>query len=267
MSGKNITFVFGAGAVENSWDPVIRAISNTYGIETNRDGANFLMAKDIYLLRAFSTFAGRDHYPEYFPMIKSRIGKLKQNIASELLRAQEDGEIKSRPTLKEIVDKFANENLDKIAIVSTNWDEVIDLAINKLFRWGKPNLTRNIECYHIHGSISNPEMLYLPSEITMENYRSKIEENKFGNDHRFLTSLLKDNNKTILYGISLDPLDAELNVTLAGGWQSPMNEEIIIINPDHEKVAGRVRLLLDPRTSTKITAYDPSDLHKKVDYG
>ena len=266
MKGKNITFIVGAGAVENSWNPVIRAISNTFNIETNSDGANFLFARNVYLLKTYSIFAKRDHYPQIFDIAKSNISILKQNIASELKKAQISGEIKPRKNLQEIVNKFVTLDVDKVALVSTNWDEVIDMAINKLYRWGRHPLTKDIDCYHIHGSISLPDMLYLPSEITLENYRSRNEENKMGDNHRFFMSLLSEVNKTILYGISLDPLDAELNQSLAAGWVSQNLEEVIIINPDHERVAKRVKLLLDEDFPAKITGYHPNDLNRKIEY-
>nr|WP_299344250.1 hypothetical protein [Allomuricauda sp.] len=266
MSRKDITIIVGSGAVENSWVPVMRAIKKTHGINTNRDGANFLMAREIYQLRSYSKFAQRNHYPEVFRIMKSNVDLLKQNIAYELGEAQKTGEIKARQLLKELVDKFTDEGLDRIAIVSTNWDEVIDIAINKLYQWGKRGMTRSINCYHIHGSINNPSTLYLPSEITLENYRNENEEKVIANNHLNFISLLRNNNKTILYGISLDPLDAELNVALAGGWGSKLNEEIIIINPNHEVVAERVKLLLDKKSSIKIVGYNPSNLNQKIEY-
>ena len=266
MSRKDITLIVGAGTVENSWLPVIRAIERTYDINTNRDGANFLMAREVYLLRSYSTFAQRDHYPEVFKIMKSNVDILKQNIAHELRKAQETGEIKARPILKEIISKFTDESSDRIALVSTNWDEVIDVAINKVYRWGKPSKTRDIECYHIHGSIKKPSTLYLPSEISLENYRNEDEEMLIANNHINFVSLLQNNNKTILYGLSLDPLDAELNVALSGGWQSKKNEEIIIINPNHEIVAERVKLLIDRKSTIKIIGYHPNDLNTKIEY-
>jgi hypothetical protein len=109
-------------------------------------------------------------------------------------------------------------------------------------------------------------MLYLPSEITMEPYRSKIEENIFGNDHSNFMNLLRSSHKIILYGLSLDPLDAELNVSLASSSLSSQTEEIIIINPAHELVAGRVKLLLNYKQNVKIHGYDPGNLSKKFVY-
>lgn len=201
-----------------------------------------------------------------FEIMKSNISKLKQNISNELKKAQSSGELRPRSNLKDIVEKFVAPNINKGLLVTTNWDEVINIAINRLYRSNNPTPNRDIECFYIHGNINLPEELYLPSEITQENYRTKKEELKLGKNHGSFMSALEQGNKTILYGISLDPLDAELNQTLAAGWSSSNLEEIVIINPNHAKVAERVILLLDIRYPVKIIAYDPGDLSNKIEY-
>nr|WP_298996059.1 hypothetical protein [uncultured Allomuricauda sp.] len=266
MKGKNITFVVGAGAVENAWNPVIRAINKIEGIETNCDGANFLFARYIYLLKFYSTIAKAGKYPEMFEMMNTNIRILKNNIAEELKKAQNSGEIQPRENFKEIVDKFVMPKENRASLVTTNWDNVIGLEINKIYRSNNPNTNFKIESFHIHGSIESPDELYLPSEITQEIYRTKEEEMKLGSNHGSLMSLLEKGNRTVLYGISLDPLDAELNQTLGAGISSPNIEEVIIINPSHEIVANRVKLLLDKRLPAKLLAYNPNDLTKKIEY-
>ena len=135
--------------------------------------------------------------------MKSNISILKNNIAEELKNAQNNGEIKPRANFKEVINKFVSSNVDKAYLVSTNWDEVIDKEINRLFRANHPEPNSDIQCFHIHGSIGSPEELYLPSEITQENYRTDDEEMKMGSNHGSLISLLEKGNRTILYGISL----------------------------------------------------------------
>ena len=77
---------------------------------------------------------------------------------------------------------------------------------------------------------------------------------------------MEKGNRTILYGISLDPLDAELNHALSVGWKSKENEEIIIIDINHEKVAKRVKLLLEKRSQVKVVGYHPEDLTNEINY-
>lgn len=266
MQGKNIILVVGAGAVENAWNPVIRAVNRTLNINTDADGANFLFARHIYLFRFYAKVASNGSYKEFLDIMKSNISILKENIANELKSAQKNGEIRPRRNFKEIVEKFVTPDIDKAFLVSANWDEVIDKEINRLYSSNYPRPNSQIECFHIHGSIHSPEELYLPSEITQENYRTWDEESRMGRNHESLMSLLHGANRIVLYGISLDPLDAELNQTLAAGWASPKIEDIIIVNPSHEKVAKRVKLLLDPRYPAKITGYGPNDLGTGIEY-
>ena len=266
MKGKNVNFIVGAGAVENAWAPVIKAIKETLRIETNGDGANFLFARYIYLLKFYAKLSSKGDYADYLDGMKSNISILKQNIANELIKAQNTGEIKAQKNFKEIVNKFVSSNLDKALLVSTNWDEIIDIEINKLFCSNHPKPNSKIESFHIHGSVKTPEEIYLPSEITQENFRTEDEENKMGSNHANLMSFLEKGNRTILYGISLDPLDAELIQTLAAGWSTSNIEEIIIVNPSHEKVAKRVKLMINERYPAKIYGYDPNNLDLKIEY-
>ena len=52
---ERIALLIGTGSVENAWNPVLKAFKEVTGLETTPDGANFIFAKWIYLLRFFST--------------------------------------------------------------------------------------------------------------------------------------------------------------------------------------------------------------------
>jgi hypothetical protein len=266
MESKNVTFVVGAGAVENSWQPVITAINKTLEIEIDGDGANFLFAKNIYLMRFYAKFASRGIYKNHITRVKENISLLKENISIELKIAEKNNLIKPHKEFKAIVKKFISSNIDKAFLVTTNWDEVIDNEVNKLYHSNYPKPNSIIQSLHIHGSINSPNGLYLPSEITQEMYRTSEEEKKMGKNHGLFISLLEKGNRTILYGISLDPLDAELNHALSVGWKSKENEEIIIIDINHEKVAKRVKLLLEKRSQVKVVGYHPEDLTNEINY-
>ena len=267
MVNKNVTFVVGAGAVENSWNPVITAINKTFDIETDGDGANFLFARSIYLMRFFANFASRGILENGTTKgMKKNISILKENISMELKTAQKNNLIRPHKEFKAIVRKFISSRIDKASLVSTNWDEVIDNEINRLYQLNYPKPNSVIQSLHIHGSINSPNGLYLPSEITQELYRTDEEEKRMGKNHGLFINLLEKGSRTILYGISLDPLDAELNHALSEGWKSKINKEIIIIDLDHEKVAKRVKLLLDKRSQVKIVGYHPENLAIGVNY-
>jgi hypothetical protein len=144
----------------------------------------------------------------------------------------------------------------KFAVISTNWDTIVNQAINNFaYKIGHEN---QINIFHLHGSIENPNSLYLPSEITCENYRTVAEDKEHGINQATLLTILKKANQIILYGISLDPLDAELNQTIFESLKNDDLQEVIVINPDYKKVSNRVKLLLEESNKNiKISCYNP----------
>lgn len=115
--------------------------------------------------------------------------------------------------------------------------------------------------FHIHGSIEAHKHLYLPSETSMENYRSDAENYKLGYDHFTTFRFISEVNVIILYGISLDPLDAELNLLLNGTFSTSKTiREVIIVNPSYQVVRKRVKLLLFARTGIKVRCFDLKNL-------
>ena len=99
----------------------------------------------------------------------------------------------------------------------------------------------------------------------MENYRSDAENDKLGYSHFATYHFLSEANSIILYGISLDPLDAELGLLLNGAFsQSKTISEIIVINPCCQKIRKRVKILLFPRTDIIIRCFKPENLETEV---
>lgn len=92
--------------------------------------------------------------------------------------------------------------------VSTNWDMVIDAEADLWVKEKYPDI-ESAKVFHIHGSITEHQHLYVPSETSMENYRSDAENHKIGLAHAATHHFLAEANVIILYGISLDPLDTE----------------------------------------------------------
>lgn len=262
----NVVLIVGAGAVENAWHPVVRAINKTFDVETDVDGANFLLARSICVLKFYAEVASSGKYIEMFAGMKRDISIVKKYISQELKEAQQGGEIKVRSEFKQILDKFVTNDIrNKAWLVSTNWDEVVDDEINKLYQSNNPDNTK-VKCFHLHGSFRCPENMYLPSEITGEIYRTKIEKIEIANEHSIVMDMLNHADRVILYGLSLDPLDAELNQTLYSGWLSNNIKEIIVINPEHNKVAKRVKLLLDKEFPVNVIGVCPSNLNEKFEY-
>ncbi len=158
------------------------------------------------------------------------------------------------------LDKFIFQEGIEFISISTNWDTVIDKAIN----YEHPG---KYETFHLHGIITNPDMLYLPSEVAMEPYRSEQDRKTILEYHASFMHAITESHSVILYGLSLDPLDAELSEILSYGLDSSNIKEIIIINPDHERISKRVKLLLASWIrKVNVFAYLPDELSVKIQY-
>lgn len=258
INKNKIAILVGAGTVENAWTPILNVFKVIYGNEIDTDSANFLFAKSICALRLYSKS------PKGIVQLKEEQGLvsiMKELIAEQLLVYQKAGILRPRKEFSDILDKFIFSNHHNLfGFVSTNWDTVIDDEAN---RWVKEKYydIENAKVFHIHGSIEEHEHLYLPSETSMENYRSDEENHKVGYDHFTTYQFLSEANVIILYGISLDPLDAELNLLLSGAFTKGKTiREVIIINPDYQKIRKRVKILLFPRTDIIIRCFKPQNL-------
>lgn len=259
---NKIAILVGTGAVENAWEPILNVFRLINGNETDSDSANFLFAKSICAMRLYSKLPkGGKKLQEEQELVKS----MKEVIGDSLKQAQKAGILKPRKEFKDILDNFVFVNPNNLfGFVSTNWDTVIDAEADRLVKEQYIDI-ESAKVFHIHGSIEEHEHLYLPSETSMENYRSDNENHKVGYDHFTTCQFMSEANVMILYGISLDPLDAELNLLLSGAFTKGNSiKEVIIINPDYQKIRKRVKLLLFPRTDITIRCFQPENLDIEV---
>jgi hypothetical protein len=259
---KRTALIVGAGAVENSWAPVIRVLERFHPAPLTNDGANTFMALLIYLLRWWSS-NDTDLGKQQLIAHKSFLAEMRESISSELSVAQKRNEIRVRSEFPNIVERMLVEHSTEFMFVTTNWDTVVDdaLAIHL-----KDLAPFTLFPLHIHGSLKNPDTLYLPTEVTKEPYRSFEQEQEIGGLHGSIMRGLESASRVVLYGISLSPLDAELNQTVAAGWDNPHLTEINIIAPNHKEIAQRVNVLLANQREIKVTGFEPSDLSKPTDY-
>lgn len=258
---NKIAILVGAGAVENAWEPILTCFKPINGQETDADTANFLFAKSICAMRLYSKSPkGIVQLKEEQALVKS----LKEAISLSLKFAQQRGTLKPRKEFQSVLNKFVFANPSNLfGFVSTNWDTVIDCEVARLVK--ERLLNHNGKVFHIHGCIEEHEHLYLPSETSQENYRSDEENEKLSYDHFGAYKFFSEGNVIILYGISLDPLDAELNLFLNGVLtESKTIREIIIINPDYQKIRKRVKILLWPRTDITIRCFSPENLETEL---
>lgn len=254
--------IAGAGAVENAWQPVLRALQPLHDFPLTADGANSFLARLVYLLRWWSSDKddfGRQQLELHLRFLK----RIREAIAAELKEAQRKGEIKARQALETLLKKFLVPYGREFMLVTTNWDTVIKCAIEKL-------LLKDFRCrlmpLHIHGSVDDPDTLYLPSEMTKEPYRRQEEQQAIGTMHGNIWKGLERAQRIIIYGLSVDPLDAELGQTLACGFSNPYLEEILIVDPNHSLVAHRINLLLGRRRDVAVKGVNARTMEVEADY-
>lgn len=255
----------GAGAVENAWQPVIRALQPGFTDPLDGDGAYCALARSVYLARFYATWKGSEA-EEKKAWAAKYLNEIKQSIATALRADQKAGLLRTRKELLAILHKFIFSEIHQSVLISANWDTVVDQEINRLGESNYPKPGSDIKTLHIHGSIDEPTGLYLPSEVVREAYRTEEEDLAMGNLHGSIWQTIEQCHICVVYGLSLDPLDAELSQTLVAGWSNPNLQEVIIINPSHEKVANRAKFMLDERYPAKITGYHPAALDKPVIY-
>jgi hypothetical protein len=255
---NGLALIVGAGAVENSWAPVLRALQHYYEFPLTADGANSVLARIVYLLR---WYASTNNEVE-LAATKQFLVEVRSRICEELRIAEATNEITIRQAFYRIIDRFVTVRTNKLMFVTTNWDTVAETALRAYLN---PQYSGDLYPLHVHGSVATDDVLYLPTEVTRELYRSPDEDQRIGKLHGTIWRGLEKARWVVIYGLSLSPLDAELAQTLAAGWSNPLLERIDVIVPDHSVVAHRINLLFDERTIT-VNGYDPDHLDAPVDY-
>lgn len=259
---KISALITGAGAVENAWDPILKALTPFNDFPLTADGANSYLARLVYLARWFTT-STCENADQYSKEILDSLHSAKSNIIRELKKAEKSHEIRPRPSLEPLVKELLIPYGSTFTLITTNWDTVVSNAIKKILR---PDYRLNLRPIHIHGSVAKLSTMYLPSEMTKEPYRKSKDEQAIGRIHGLVWSTLERVQRVIIYGLAIDPLDAELGQTLAAGWSNPNLEEILIVDPNHQIVSHRVNLLLDPRRVVQVKGHNPITLQEEADY-
>ncbi|UEG48544.1 hypothetical protein LK994_07830 [Ferruginibacter lapsinanis] len=261
---EKVCLITGAGAIENAWKPIIRILEPEYKFVFDIDSSNFFLSLLVYQLRTIA-FDDSPNSKQHLELMLRDYHLIKSELCRSLIFAEKHKEIFIRKQFFSVLDKFIFQKHIKSVQITTNWDTVVDNAVNYYGHSTEGGIVGRLETFHLHGSVQNSKTLYLPSEITREPYRSKEESVQMLKNHSSVLNAVSECNRTILYGISLDPLDAELAQILSLGWDSINTKEIVVINPDYKKVAKRIRLLLnDEERNIKVTAYLPDDLENEV---
>ena len=252
MTPKTALFV-GAGAVERAWDPIVSALQHFTPVEINADQASCMLARSVFLRRFFSSFTGPDSIHANYDLLE----KQKERLAEELKLAEQGGIIRAREDIEWVVNQLLLPRSPVFYVVSTNWDHTVDNAIKKVLSAHAGTQTR---VFHLHGSYNEPDTLYLPSEISSEPYREKSHTQEIGGRHVGLMDALSELEHLVVYGLALDPLDAELTQTISTIIDSPAIKTIDILDLNPERVAGRIALLMKKPTLPSIKCIRPTDI-------
>ncbi|MCC8363619.1 hypothetical protein LK996_11120 [Lysobacter sp. A6] len=256
---KMVALIVGAGAVQNAWAPVLRAVQPYYDFPLNGDGVNSFLARLVYLLRWFASIGDTNELTKH----KTFLAEVRQRICDELRDAEERGELSVRSSFESVVERFVVDRSNTFLLINTNWDEVVDKALLRILH---DRFLVTLRPLHVHGSIAHQHMLYLPTEVTREPYRTPEEDKEIGTIHGSIMRGLEGVTHVVVYGLSLSPLDAELCQTLASGWNNATLRQIDVIVPDHDLVANRVNMLLNPKRTVAVTGYHPDQLDTPIDY-
>lgn len=196
-------FIVGAGAVENAWDPVIKALQRWHDFPLSADGANAFLARLVYLLRWWSASDWEGAAAE-LKQVKQFLTQVRGSLGKAIRQAEEREQIHVRPEFTDIVHKMVVSHGSRFLLITTNWDNVVGAALRSLLNTRTTKFT--VKPLHIHGRAVAPNTLYLPTEMTQEPYREKSEEQSIGGMHGSIWRALEQAHRAVVYGLSISPL-------------------------------------------------------------
>lgn len=244
-------FIVGAGAEVDPWTPVIAAINKTINpvpFVTDSLGANWWLAQHVYQRRTFHSgyFAGK--LPEA-PLAAERARlndvdrQLKQAISAHLLDAYRSGRLALQPQFMGIARQQRWGNRPRF--LTTNWDPLLPTFIRSE-RPGETVTTDEVTMIHgaCDGVLPKKCELFLPTEAQTDLHHDGQASTFFS---AALGSLWRGvagaQRNLVLYGLSLDPTDAELCATIALGLtETPISCRIWLANLSKEESKLRQRM-------------------------
>lgn len=227
-AAKTVMLV-GAGALANAWVPLFRALRQKVFPQLLDDSglANQLLARQVQKLRLFCG-DGRVPDSEDMERLRDQHHAFLEAIRVEFTLA----ELKARPRFTPIVQKLVPPD-SELKVITTNWDFGVDRAVNA----SRPGTG----VLHLHGRIDNPFGLYLPSETSTERYHLQFETVQYAGATFEALETLSAATHVLVYGLSFDPLDAELcNIAWASRPAQLRRIDVVDIYP--EDVAKRLAL-------------------------
>jgi hypothetical protein len=260
QGGRKVVLFAGAGAVERSWEPVRRALRKTFPALLTADNAAFAVAHLVYQLRlACSRPAAEDPAHALGEQLRGRLERVRREIAGELRRAQDAGELRTHVSFDRVVERLALAEDAAFTLITTNWDEVVDRRVRELCG---PIRAKQLSIHHLHGRLSEPDSLYLPSEMRCEPYRDQAEARALDALHTAAMRDLERADRMIVYGVSLSPLDVELAFAIGEVCRRGTLADIHVIDRDACAVAERLSITLGRSDLPPIHCSCPDELER-----
>jgi hypothetical protein len=243
-------FLLGAGAITNAWVPVIQALREfrPHAEITTGEQANFVLAQWVYHQRSRALRLAMDDVIEEDRETARRVERqdlrLRQNIAAHIRVAAEQDFYGVR---RGLVPLLHNPQWgERRFIITTNWDRALETDLG----------FRRESVIHIHGDVEVPSLLYLPTETAAEPYRSREQNAQVAAHTSSAVRIIQGAKQLCIYGLSLSPLDAELNVVLGVGLEPregpPVPIYVCNLKEAVSETAWRVRAALDGVANTRI---------------
>jgi hypothetical protein len=166
----------------------------------------------------------------------ARYNRIKRRIAVRLREAEHAGTLNVRPPLDSLIQQHVQATP---CVFTTNWDRSLDRYLREHYQSAPPVI-------HLHGSSKSSKTLYLPSEVIEEPYRSAAENGAFGSEALRVIQVMQNCQRLVVYGLSFEPLDAELGVVVSSAADAL--EQIDVVDPNHKPVMERIAALVLPAT-------------------
>jgi hypothetical protein len=237
----------GAGIVEKAWAPVLRALQAVKPEVKTPDAANTFLAARVHLRRFWQQRLTDKAKPSTQAPSRDRVqaelfADVTRRIAAELESADASAELQLRPSFYDTwITHVAPSS--SIKLITTNWDFTLEAAAGA----GRINVKAD-DINHLHGDRRNADRLYLPTEVVAEPYRTWDQRDYLGRRQLQTIEHLRYAQRLVITGLALSALDTELNYTLAVGLDEGCIQEVIVADPDHRNIVGRLRALaMHPR--------------------
>jgi len=240
------TFIIGTGVCPASWAPVCRALHqhlSRLGLasppEVSSGLANFIFAHHVHMKRLWARESSNADRSDDFRKLAGGYDEvdkeLRRTIAQELDQAQSSGSIQLEERfLRALELPWTGKKL----VFTANWDTLVE----------RRGLTQPRSLFHLHGDITRPETLLLPTEVVDDPSRT---QDVWMQQKEILGSLWRlagAAHNVWLYGISLSPLDIEIGMLLHIGLseqprRSPRRIIVSSRSEDLPAIEQRVRLV------------------------